>query len=166
MHSVIWETSGEIIWFQSHSVYIIYIMQNPTLRRLWLFCEEPDSSLAARIFAILSIICIMTSITSFCMETIPKFDRPPCINSTVEPFHLVHDRDAFFYIESVCVTWFTIEFMLRLISCPSKMEFIRDIMNAIDVLAIVPFFVTLTMQVGRGRRNKSLQFKTSRTFWP
>lgn len=36
---------------------------------------------------------------------------------------------------------------MRFISCPSKLDFARDIMNAIDVLAIVPFFVVLVMQV-------------------
>jgi len=57
-------------------------------------------------------------------------------------------RDAFFVVESVCVSWFIVELLLRFISCPSKRSFCRDIMNIFDVLAIVPFFVTLaTMQV-------------------
>ena len=59
-------------------------------------------------------------------------------------------RDAFFVVESVCVSWFIIELLLRFVSCPSKRSFCRDIMNIFDVLAIVPFFVTLaTMQVRR-----------------
>jgi len=122
----------------------------PWQRNLWLLCEEPASSLAARVFAIISITCIMTSIVNFCLETLPDFDRPPCINATgsSDPADLVPNyKDAFFIIESVCVTWFTIEFILRLISCPSKFAFCKDIMNIFDVLAIVPFFVVLVVQV-------------------
>ena len=85
------------------------------------------------------------------METLPVFDRPSCVNSTMEPFKLVHDRrDPFFLIESVCVAWFTVEFVMRMVSCPSLWSFVRDIMNAIDVLAIVPFFVVLVIQVSHG----------------
>ena len=51
-------------------------------RRLWLFCEEPDSSLGARIFAIVSVVCILVSVVNFCLETLPSFDRPVCINVT------------------------------------------------------------------------------------
>ena len=51
-------------------------------RNLWLFCEEPDSSLAARIFAVVSVFCILVSVVNFCMETLPSFERPVCINVT------------------------------------------------------------------------------------
>jgi hypothetical protein len=51
-------------------------------RKLWLFCEEPDSSIAARVFAIISVICILVSVVNFCMETLPAFERPVCINVT------------------------------------------------------------------------------------
>ena len=115
-----------------------------------MFCEEPASSLAARIFAVVSIACIMTSIINFCLETLPDFERPACLNVTgsSDTADLVPNYDdAFFIIESICVTWFTIEFILRLVSCPSKFAFCKDIMNIFDVLAIVPFFVVLVVQV-------------------
>jgi hypothetical protein len=55
-------------------------------------------------------------------------------------------RNPFFIVETVCVTWFTVEFGLRLVSCPSKRHFCRSVMNAFDALAIVPFFVILVVQ--------------------
>ena len=54
-------------------------------KRLWLLCEEPDSSLAARIFAVVSVFCILVSVVNFCMETLPNFERPVCINMTERP---------------------------------------------------------------------------------
>jgi len=119
-------------------------------RNLWLLCEEPASSLAARVFAVVSIACIMTSIINFCLETLPTFDRPACLNLTgsADPGDLVPNyNDAFFIVEAICVTWFTFEFILRLVSCPSKFAFCKDIMNIFDVLAILPFFVVLIVQV-------------------
>lgn len=122
-------------------------------RRLWLLCEEPASSLAARVFAVVSIICILTSIVNFCLETLPAFDRPACLNVTgsSDPADLVPNyRDPFFIVESVCVAWFTVEFILRLVSCPSTFAFCKDIMNIFDVLAILPFFIVLIVQNIRG----------------
>ena len=125
-------------------------VQEGWARKLWLLCEEPASSLAARVFAVVSIVCIMTSIVNFCLETLPQFDRPACLNVTgsADSADLVPNyREPFFIIESVCVTWFTVEFCLRLASCPSKFAFAKDIMNIFDVLAILPFFVVLIVQV-------------------
>jgi len=51
-------------------------------RRLWLFCEEPESSIFAKVFAVFSILCIVVSIINFCTETLPRFDRPMCVNVT------------------------------------------------------------------------------------
>ena len=52
-----------------------------------------------------------------------------------------------YYVTFVRVR-FSVEFVLRLVSCPSKRGFCRDIMNIFDVLAILPFFIALiSMQV-------------------
>lgn len=51
--------------------------------------------------------------------------------------------NSFFIIESICIVWFCIEFFLRAIACPSKMAFCKDLMNAIDIASIIPYFITL-----------------------
>ncbi|XP_030201160.1 potassium voltage-gated channel subfamily C member 3a [Gadus morhua] len=45
------------------------------------------------------------------------------------------------YIEGVCVTWFTFEFLMRITFCPNKLDFIRNALNIIDFVAIVPFYL-------------------------
>ncbi len=120
---------------------------NDMLKRIWLLVEEPDSSKAAKVFAIISVTCILVSIINFCLETLPSFERPPCVNQTFDGGQTYvqspNYTDAFFVIETICVIWFTIEFLLRLISCPSKFEFCKSIMNIFDVMAILPYFITL-----------------------
>ena len=120
---------------------------NDILKRIWLLVEEPDSSMAARAFAITSVTCITLSIVNFCLETLPAFERSHCINTTYDNgktwVQAPNYTDAFFVVETICVFWFTVEFLLRLLSCPSKVHFIRGIMNIFDLMAILPYFITL-----------------------
>ncbi|MGH0127512.1 UNVERIFIED_CONTAM: hypothetical protein FKN15_015176 [Acipenser sinensis] len=48
-----------------------------------------------------------------------------------------------FILETVCVAWFSLEFMLRFIQTQSKCVFLRTPLNIIDVMAILPYYVTL-----------------------
>ncbi|XP_032826977.2 voltage-gated potassium channel regulatory subunit KCNG2-like isoform X2 [Petromyzon marinus] len=57
-----------------------------------------------------------------------------------------------FVVETVCVGWFSFEFLLRLIQSRSKWRFLRDPLNIIDVAAILPYYVTLVVDsVSDGR---------------
>ena len=40
------------------------------------------------------------------------------------------------------MTWFTIEFLVRFFSCPDHCKFIKSFMNIIDLLAILPYFLS------------------------
>ena len=50
-----------------------------------------------------------------------------------------------FIIETVCVAWFSLEFLLRFIQASSKLEFLRGPLNVIDALAILPYYVSLVV---------------------
>ena len=54
-----------------------------------------------------------------------------------------HLAEPFFIIETVCTVWFTFELMVRFASCPQKVVFFKNIMNFIDIVAIIPYFITL-----------------------
>merc|ERR1719394_1400205 len=51
----------------------------------------------------------------------------------------------FVIVEAIYMLWFTMEFIIRLLCCPSKMTFCKKTMNWIDLLAIVPYFVTVIL---------------------
>ena len=51
--------------------------------------------------------------------------------------------DYFFVIETICIAWFSVEFLARLLSCPSLLQFAMDLLNIIDFVSIVPYFVAV-----------------------
>lgn len=61
----------------------------------------------------------------------------------IEEDDIPHLAEPFFIIETVCIIWFTFELMVRFASCPQKVAFFRNIMNFIDIVAIIPYFITL-----------------------
>ena len=44
-------------------------------------------------------------------------------------------------LEAVYMTWFTLEFIGRFLSCPDHCKFIKSFMNIIDILAIIPYYL-------------------------
>lgn len=48
-----------------------------------------------------------------------------------------------FIVESVCVAWFSLEFLLRFIQAKSKFAFLRRPLTLIDIIAILPYYITL-----------------------
>ena len=105
---------------------------------LWNVLEEPQSSCAAKVVAVASLVIIVISVIVFCMETVPDIRMPTPKYATT--------HEAIQYIEIVCIVYFTLEFVLRLIASPNKLRFFFDFLNIIDLLAIAPFYVTQLTQ--------------------
>lgn len=57
--------------------------------------------------------------------------------------------DPFFIVETICICWFSFELLMRFASCPSKTLFFKDVMNIIDFMAILPYFVTLGTELAK-----------------
>jgi len=122
--------------------------ENEWHKKLWLLFEHPDSSQGARVVAIISVVVIIGSIIIFCLETLPQFKHYKVFFTSDNKTHVLEDdlptvSSPFFIIESACIVWFTLELLIRTITCPSKKAFVKDIINTVDLMAIVPFFITL-----------------------
>ncbi|XP_055333144.1 potassium voltage-gated channel subfamily A member 2-like isoform X2 [Paramacrobiotus metropolitanus] len=120
---------------------------NELQKKIWLLFEVPESSKWAKAIASISVIVIMLSIITFCLETLPQFKHYRITegpNGTkIEEDQIANFSEPFFVIETACVIWFCFELLVRFASCPQKRVFFLTVMNIIDLMAIIPYFVTL-----------------------
>uniref|UniRef100_A0A3B3Z0S4 Ion transport domain-containing protein n=1 Tax=Poecilia mexicana TaxID=48701 RepID=A0A3B3Z0S4_9TELE len=85
----------------------------------------------------------LLSISTFCLETHEAFNT--IYNKTENIVYEVVTDGWLTYVEGVCVIWFTIEVVARVIFCPDKAEFFRSTLNIIDFVAIVPFYLEVAL---------------------
>ena len=53
--------------------------------------------------------------------------------------------NAIEFIDNLTMYFFTLEYGLRLLSSPRKCIFLKDFMNTLDLMAIVPFYMALAL---------------------
>ncbi|XP_018409756.1 PREDICTED: potassium voltage-gated channel subfamily G member 3 isoform X2 [Nanorana parkeri] len=106
------------------------------LERMRMTFEEPTSSLAAQILAVVSILFVIVSMVVLCASTLP--DWKTAENRSVEEHRI---------IEAICIGWFTAECIVRFIVSKNKCDFVRKPLNIIDMLAISPYYVSVIMTI-------------------
>lgn len=50
------------------------------------------------------------------------------------------------YAESFCITFFTLEYLLRLLSTPDLKCFGRSVLNIVDLVAILPHYLQMVLE--------------------
>uniref|UniRef100_A0A9J7X0W7 BTB domain-containing protein n=2 Tax=Cyprinus carpio carpio TaxID=630221 RepID=A0A9J7X0W7_CYPCA len=123
--------------------------------KIWALFEDPYSSRAARVIAFVSLFFILVSITNFCLETHEVFNELRNVtstntenNTTMTPVIQkmeMEPKPVLTLVEGICVVWFTFEFLVRIICCPNKLLFIKNQLNIIDFVAILPYYLEMSL---------------------
>ncbi|KAK7938567.1 hypothetical protein WMY93_001893 [Mugilogobius chulae] len=78
--------------------------------------------------------------------------HPTIANETVTiPPRFTPFQDPFFIVETICICWFSFELVVRFFCAPSKILFCKDVMNIIDLFAIIPYFVTIGTELAKDK---------------
>lgn len=141
-----------------------------TAERIYLTLEDPQASRLGRLCSVFVLATILVSSGGFILSTLPSMQEQR--DGSGAPVSL----DTFVWIDTICVILFTIEYMLRLVTAafmrmeltnqdeiihnmctdeviqwPTKAQrvvsFIRSIPNLIDLVAILPSYITWTLDL-------------------
>jgi hypothetical protein len=68
------------------------------------------------------------------------------------------ENPIFEYIELVCIVYFTFEYLLRIGFAPNKLQSMRHPLNIVDLISILPFYISLLVD-----KYSDQQFKSEST---
>ncbi|XP_066871194.1 potassium voltage-gated channel subfamily G member 2 isoform X1 [Kogia breviceps] len=114
-------------------------------RRLRDVLDDPRSGPAGKLFACVSVAFVAVTAVGLCLSTMPD------IRAEEERGECSPKCRSLFVLETVCVAWFSFEFLLRSLQAESKCAFLRTPLNIIDILAILPFYVSLLVGLAARR---------------
>ncbi|XP_032858984.2 potassium voltage-gated channel subfamily V member 2-like isoform X2 [Tyto alba] len=102
-------------------------------KMIWNLIENPYSSVAAKIIAVMSSFFVLISIVGMTL-------------STVEEMKHKTGKMWMEQLEMICAIFFTSEYVMRLISSSSFRNLLRAAFNAVDLVAILPFYIQMLIE--------------------
>jgi len=110
--------------------------------RMWRAFENPHTSTPALVFYYVTGFFIAVSVMANVVETVPCGEIPGRneVLACGDKYKI-----SFFCLDTACVMIFTAEYFLRLFAAPDRWKFMRSVMSVIDFVAIMPYYIGLTM---------------------
>ena len=103
-------------------------------RRVHTALDNPQSSLSARLVAMVMLGAILASTVSFVLESFPEFKAADT------------EQDWFGIVERVTVSIFTVEYVLQLWSTPERLAvYACRFLSLVDLASIAPFYLELVL---------------------
>jgi len=110
-------------------------------RHIFLTFDSESYSWLSRIIVTLVLILIMISTVAYVAETVPPFDK----------------YEIWGPIEIVVSICFTIEYVMKISTCRNSWIFFVDLMNLIDLLAVIPFWIEACFETDGGGNSAMLR---------
>ncbi|XP_059834775.1 potassium voltage-gated channel subfamily S member 1 [Hypanus sabinus] len=113
-------------------------------KQLWLTLENPGYSIPSRLFSFMSISVVLGSIATMCIHSMSKYQH-------FDEFGVEIDDPRLQIVEYFCIAWFSMEVCSRLLLTPNVKRFCFHPLNIIDIISVLPFYITLLVDLIFGR---------------
>ncbi|XP_054469067.1 potassium voltage-gated channel subfamily V member 2 [Anoplopoma fimbria] len=111
----------------------------PTRKNIWNMMEKPFSSVTAKLMAVASSMFVLVSLVAMTLNTVEEMQYKTASGQLSGRFYGE-------YAETFCITFFTLEFLLRLVSTPDLKCFVRSVLNTVDLVAILPHYLQIVLE--------------------
>ncbi|XP_075935923.1 potassium voltage-gated channel subfamily V member 2 [Anarhichas minor] len=111
----------------------------PTRRSIWNMMEKPFSSVTAKLMAVASSMFVLVSLVTMTLNTVEEMQYKTVSGQLSSRFYGE-------YVESFCISFFTLEYLLRLVSTPDLKCFVRSVLNTVDMVAILPHYLQMLLE--------------------
>lgn len=106
---------------------------------IWNMMEKPFSSVTAKLMALASSFFVLVSLVAMTLNTVEEMQYKTTTGQLSGKTHCE-------YVETLCIAFFTMEYLLRLVSTPKLKNFGRSVLNAVDLIAIFPLYLQMILE--------------------
>lgn len=115
------------------------MIMGSTRRKVWNIMEKPFSSVPAKLIAVASGMFVLMSLVAMTLSSVEEMQYRSATGQLSGKTHCE-------YVESVCLAFFTMEYLLRLVSTPDLKWFAKSILNTVDLIAILPHYLQMVLE--------------------
>ncbi|XP_015246570.1 potassium voltage-gated channel subfamily V member 2 [Cyprinodon tularosa] len=110
-----------------------------TRRKIWNLMEKPFSSITAKLMGVASSFFVLVSLVAMTLNTVEEmqFKLP-----SGQPSGRFYGEG----VETSCIAFFTLEYLLRLASTPDLRCFVQSVLNTVDLIAILPHYLQMLLE--------------------
>lgn len=116
-----------------------------------------STSWTNKILEYVSLFVILASVVTLCVESLPQYR----LNQT-DGTKLSTKGTPLFFAETVWTAFFTLEYLWRLTVAQEKVDFLKHPMNIVDVVAVLPYYISLGLAVGQDGVKALMAFRILR----
>lgn len=102
---------------------------------LWNVVENPYSSTQAKAFSVISNLFVLFSIVALALNTVKELHK-----------YRIKDRTHMEWVEIITIVFFTLEYLIRLVTTPNIKVFLKSGLNFVDMVAVVPYFIQIVSE--------------------
>ncbi|XP_040896438.1 potassium voltage-gated channel subfamily V member 2-like [Toxotes jaculatrix] len=104
-------------------------------KTLWNIVENPYSSSLAKAFTVLSNFFVLFSIMAMTLNTVEELQ-----------VYRSNGKTHMEWVEIITIVFFTFEYLIRLVTTPNIIMFLKSGLNFVDMVAVMPYFFQIIFE--------------------